>query len=65
MSGFRNDGLEAYIEDAPVDGRIWFRLYIGPYASRDLADAKGLEMKRRGIIDYFLVTELDQTETGS
>jgi general secretion pathway protein A len=39
------------------NGEMWYRVYFGPYASRELAEEGCADLKNRGLIQYYLVTE--------
>ena len=57
-----NAGEAAFISENTADGRHWFRVMCGRFASRNEANAYGLELRRRGLTTdngRFLVKDVD------
>jgi cell division protein FtsN len=40
------DGLPAHVATAPANGRVVYRVVLGPYGSRAAADEAGMHSKR-------------------
>lgn len=49
-------GLPVKIEEARVNGGDFFRVLVGPFPNRDLAERQRSELSRSGIVDGFLTT---------
>lgn len=49
-------GLPVKIEEARVNGGDFFRVLVGPFPNRDMAERERLDLSRSGIVDGFLTT---------
>lgn len=49
-------GLPVKIEEARVNGGDFFRVLVGPFPSRDMAERERVELSRAGIVDGFVTT---------
>ncbi len=52
-------GMDGFIHSAQIKGKgKWFRLYTGHFATKELATAQGLKLKKKKIIDSFVVSNV-------
>lgn len=51
IARLRADGYRAFLSPVEVDGRTMFRVRVGPYESRSVADVDAAELKRRHRVD--------------
>ncbi|MEO1552914.1 MAG: septal ring lytic transglycosylase RlpA family protein [Pseudomonadota bacterium] len=49
-------GLPVKIEEARVNGGDYFRVLVGPFPNRDMAERERQDLSRSGIVDGFLTT---------
>ncbi|MEM9572895.1 MAG: septal ring lytic transglycosylase RlpA family protein [Pseudomonadota bacterium] len=49
-------GLPVKIEEARVNGGDFFRVLVGPFPSRDMAERERQQLSRDGVVDGFLTT---------
>lgn len=49
-------GLPVKIEEARVNGGDFFRVLVGPFPNRDMAERERQDLSRSGIVDGFLTT---------
>lgn len=60
-TGFRSfaegQSLPAIVRKVQIgNGETWYRVYFGPFATREMAEAKCTDLKSRGLIQYYFVT---------
>ncbi|MEL7540994.1 MAG: SPOR domain-containing protein, partial [Pseudomonadota bacterium] len=48
--------LPVKIEEARVNGGDYFRVLVGPFSDRDVAERERRDLSRSGIVDGFLTT---------
>jgi type II secretory pathway predicted ATPase ExeA/cell division protein FtsN len=61
---FTDSGLIAVVHQQMVRDSLWFRVYLGPYASHEEAVRLANRLRGEGSISYYKVTRLD-AEDGS
>jgi tetratricopeptide (TPR) repeat protein len=55
---WRRRGQRALVEPLGIEGKIWHRVMLGPYANREQAQAAGEGLKARRLVASFFVVEL-------
>lgn len=50
-------GLKPYMRKAEVNGRIWYRLYVGGFNAKDAAEKAGKRYVSQHMIDAFIVSK--------
>lgn len=53
-------GYEAKITEKEIDGRRWYRVRVGNYSSRSVADEKAKEMIEQGIIEDYWISKVQK-----
>lgn len=56
--GFGRDGISAIVREQVVRNVTWHRVYLGPFATRDLAVRRAVEMRDAGSITYYKVQQM-------
>jgi hypothetical protein len=66
VKNFQRQGLAAVIKKIRV-AKLgdWYRVYIGPFSSRQEATLKASELKKKGIVDYAAVHKTDSIIPGT
>jgi hypothetical protein len=64
VKNYQRKGLSAVIKKEKV-AKLgdWYRVYIGPFPSRQAAKQKATELKKKGIIDYAAIKRQDSRVT--
>lgn len=58
VSRFESRSQSALFKSVKLDGEYWYRVYLGPFSSRNDAQIAAERLRQEGQIEYFMVTTL-------